>query len=228
MSSPAVEEVAGALPGVQRLDEKRDAGRAGERGGAPEVLDDGPAHLAVARSVDPVAGQDVQPPAAQPLGGRDRFLDGLQEMVASARIAQVPAVTGREIPPLGVEEDEFEPVAGELALDARLVHVVGEQELDRPEARGRRPLEPLEKRHLVEEHRQVGGVAQHADRLRRTRKARAQGPPAASRSAFDQASRRATSGASCASQARAASWTAGSSGQREGTQVSVPIMKRSG
>ena len=82
-------------------------------------------------------------------------------MVPPGGVAEIPAVTRREVPSLGIEQHELEPVPLELPLHGAGVHGVDEQELDRAEPRGGGPLEALEEGYLVEQHRQVCRVAGH-------------------------------------------------------------------
>ncbi len=213
----AIQEVPRALPHVEHLDEERDAGLAREGRRALQVLHRRAAQDPLGHAGRAISRQDVEPAAAHRARHGDRVLDRRVEMVAPGRIAEIAAVAGREVPALGVEQHQLESVPAELPLDGARVHVVDEQELHRAEARGRGLLEALQEGHLVEQHREVRGVADHRSLASSGRcgwviagrsARRIQGARRASASAFSIARRRATSGGSCRSQARVSACTA--------------------
>jgi hypothetical protein len=156
-----VEKVSRAFPRVEHLDQERDPGFPRQRRRALEVLHRGPAQEPVGNAGGAIARQDVQAPATHALRHPHRVLDRAEKMIAPGGVAEVPAVARREVPALGIEEHELEPVPLQLLLHGASVDGVDEQELDRAKPRGGRALETLEKGHLVEEHRQVRGVADH-------------------------------------------------------------------
>ena len=141
---------------VDGFDEHRDAEFRGGRGGEAQAGEIGLAHRRLTHAARLEAGHHVQALRAQHLGVVEGDADAVLEPGAFRRIAREPAVACRPVARRHVEQHHLEPVAVELFANRLGRMLVREQELDAGEAGLCRGAETLEKRHLVEHHRQVG------------------------------------------------------------------------
>ena len=157
-SAQLVEEVAGDVAAVDRLDHRGDAGGCGLARGLLEVGDEGLA----ARALVHQACHHVDQLAAGGVAVAERRLQVGVEVLLAAGQGGAPALSLRRVAGGGVDQRQRQPVGFQLGRDLGGRGLVGVADLDGLEAGLGRRLEAVEQRHLGEQEIQVGAEAGHA------------------------------------------------------------------
>src|SRR3954453_11002261 len=158
-----IEEVAGHIARIDRLEHDVDAVRREELGGPRDRFVERLDRDALATVGD--ARHQMQPLDAGRLGVGKRGLQARLELGESRRECRKALLAGIPIARRQVEQRLSQAVALEPLADRLGRMLIGKEKLDGSEAGCRSGVEAVEERHLGEHHREIGGKAGHGNPL---------------------------------------------------------------
>ncbi len=156
-----VQEIAGDVAVVDRLDDHRDALAGEPLGGVAQIGDVDALALGAVAPLRPQPGHRVQQPALRRFGVDQRLLDAGAELRLAPRQRRHPALAGRPVAGRHVEQCLDQPVRFEPGGDGFGRMVVGAEIFDRLEAALGRGGKPVEKADFLKDEAQIGGEFRH-------------------------------------------------------------------